>query len=196
MLRKIPREFYLQETTQAARWLLGKILVHETPNGRMAGRIVETEAYTRDDPACHACRGITKRNAAMFGDPGHAYVYFTYGFHFCLNFVTQPKGIGEAVLIRALEPLEGLDTMCLNRKKSRSKSDAVSLCSGPGKLTQALGIDISLNCADLLGSDLYVLDDAPNLGEVIARPRIGIREATDRPWRFYPSNFKTWVSKP
>ncbi len=176
--------------------MLGKILVHETPNGRMAGRIVETEAYTRDDPACHACRGITKRNAAMFGDPGHAYVYFTYGFHFCLNFVTQPKGIGEAVLIRALEPLEGLDTMWLNRKKSRSKSDAVYLCSGPGKLTQALGIDISLNCADLLGSDLYVLDDTPDLGEVIARPRIGIREAADRLWRFYPGNFKTWVSKP
>jgi DNA-3-methyladenine glycosylase len=199
---KIDRDFCLQETTAAARGFLGKVLVHESPRGRMAGRIVETEAYTSDDPACHACRGLTKRNAAMFGEPGHAYVYFTYGFHHCLNFVTQPKGIAEAVLIRALEPIEGIDLMWEQRQKgthpfSTQQRDASPfLCSGPGKLTQAMGIDLSLNGADLLGDVLYVLDDSPDLGEIVARPRIGIKEATDRLWRFYPSNFRQWVSKP
>lgn len=193
---RIDRDFYLQETTEAARGFLGKVLVHESAQGRMAGRIVETEAYTSDDPACHACRGMTRRNAAMFGEPGRAYVYFTYGFHHCLNFVTQPKGIAEAVLIRALEPIEGIDLMWRNRKHPGAISNPWFLCSGPGKLTQAMGIDLALNGADLLGEVLYVLDDSPDLGEIVARPRIGIREATGRLWRFYPSNFRQWVSKP
>lgn len=201
---KLDRDFYLQETTAAARGFLGKVLVHESRTGRMSGRIVETEAYLQNDPACHACRGKTMRNAAMFGEPGHAYVYFTYGFHYCLNFVTQPAGVAEAVLIRALEPLEGIDHMWRHRSKRGArpfseprKGDASPfLCSGPGKLTQALAIDISLDGSDLLGDTIYVLDDNPDLGEIIARPRIGIREATDKLWRYYPSNYKKWVSKP
>lgn len=191
-MNKLTRDFYLQDTLTVAQGCLGKILIYESESGRVSGRIVETEAYTTGDPACHACRGLTKRNAAMFGPPGHAYVYFTYGFHFCLNFVTQPSGVAEAVLIRALEPLEGIETMRSNRGKSAPRD----LCSGPGKLTQALGIDISLNNADLLGDTLYVLDDAADIGEIIARPRIGIRQATDLPWRFYPSSFRQWVSEP
>ena len=191
MIQKLGREFYLRDTIEAARAALGKILVHVTPEGMISGRIVETEAYLRDDPACHACRGMTARNRTMFGEPGHAYVYFTYGNHYCLNFVTQPAGVAEAILIRALQPLEGIDLMRQNRGMDRLEN----LCSGPGKLAQALGIDLSLNGEDLLGNRLYVLDDRTDIGPVIARPRIGIKEATDKLWRFYPARYAAWVSK-
>jgi DNA-3-methyladenine glycosylase len=191
MIQKLGREFYLRDTIEAARAALGKILVHVTPEGMISGRIVETEAYLRDDPACHACRGMTARNAAMFGEPGHAYVYFTYGNHYCLNFVTQPAGVAEAILIRALQPLEGIDLMRQNRGMDRLEN----LCSGPGKLAQALGIDLSLNGEDLLGDKLYVLDDRLDPREIIARPRVGIREAADKLWRFYPAQYAPWVSK-
>jgi len=190
-LFKLNREFYLQDTIVAARAVLGKVLVHNSPDGVMAGRIVETEAYLHNDPACHASRGMTARNKVMFGEPGHAYVYFTYGFHYCLNFVTQPVGVPEAILIRALQPLEGIDLM----KRNRGKEDIHDLCSGPAKLTQAMAIDISLNGEDLLGDRLYVLDDGTDVGEIIARPRIGIKQATDKLWRFYPIRYAEWVSK-
>ena len=188
---KLSRDFYLQDTVQTAKALLGKVLVHKTAEGVLSGRIVETEAYLRDDPACHACRGMTRRNEVMFGDPGHAYVYFTYGFHYCLNFVTQPNGIAEAVLIRALEPLEGIEIM----KRNRRKESLHDLCSGPGKIAQALGINKALNGEDLLSDRLYVLDDPIEVGEIVARPRIGIKEAVDKLWRFYPLRCKEWVSR-
>lgn len=191
-MKKLDRTFYISNTVIAARKVLGKVLVHETSEGVISGRIVETEAYLQDDPACHASRGMTKRNEMMFGEPGHAYVYFTYGFHYCLNFVTQPRGIPEAILIRALEPLEGIELMQRNRNRDRE----TELCSGPGKLTQALGIGIELNGESLLGDRLYVLDDGSDVGEVITRPRIGIKEAVDELWRFYPERYKRWVSKP
>lgn len=191
MLSKLPRDFYLQDTVHIARICLGKLLVHETDEGIISGRIVETEAYLCDDPACHASRGMTKRNAMMFGEPGHAYVYFTYGFHYCMNLVTRAEGIGEAVLLRALEPLEGIDLM----KRNRGKDDPHDLCSGPGKLTKALGIDIKLNGEDLLGDKLYVIDDNTDIGEIISRPRIGIKVAIHEPWRFYPTAYREWVSK-
>ena len=191
MLSKLPREFYLQETVHVARACLGKILVHKTDEGIISGRIVETEAYLCDDPACHASRGMTKRNAMMFGEPGHAYVYFTYGFHYCMNLVTRAEGVGEAVLLRALEPLEGIELM----KRNRGKDDPHDLCSGPGKLTKALGIDSILNGEDLLKDKLYVIDDGTDVGEVICRPRIGIKVAIHEPWRFYPVDYKEWVSK-
>lgn len=190
METKLDRDFYNRDTLTVARDCLGKMLVYESPQGVLAGRIVETEAYLKDDPACHASRGITRRNATMFGEPGHAYVYFTYGFHHCLNFVTMPSGVGEAVLIRALEPLHGIETM----KRNRGKENLRDLCSGPGKLTQALGIDRSLDGADLCGSVLYVLDAPAVEGQVVARPRVGIREWTDRLWRFYPASLVQWVS--
>ncbi|MGC8862298.1 MAG: DNA-3-methyladenine glycosylase [Armatimonadota bacterium] len=191
MIRKLERDFYLQDTVDAAKSVLGKVLVHQTPDGAISGRIVESEAYLHNDPACHACRGMTARNRAMFGEPGHAYVYFTYGNHYCLNFVTQPVGVAEAILIRALEPLEGIDIMRRNRGTDRLED----LCSGPGKLARAMGIDLSLNGEDLLGDRLYVLDDGVDLGPVVARPRIGIKEATDRLWRFYPERCIRWISK-
>jgi len=190
-MNKLDRDFYIQDTIKAAKAVLGKILVHETPEGILSGRIVETEAYLQDDPACHASRGMTKRNLVMFGEPGHAYVYFTYGFHYCLNFVTRPKGTPEAVLIRALEPLEGIEAMRHNRKKTRD----TELCSGPGKLTQAMRIDLFHNGEDLLGDRLYVVDDAQDVGDILCKPRIGIKEATDKLWRFYPERCAEWVSK-
>ena len=189
-MKKLNRDFYLQDTVEAAKALLGKILVHNTENGILSGRIVETEAYLHNDPACHACRGMTKRNRIMFGDPGHAYVYFTYGFHYCVNFVTQPHGIPEAVLIRALEPLQGSEIM----KQNRNKENLRDLCSGPGKLTQAMMIDLELNGEDLLSDRLFVIDEQFEVGEIAAVPRIGIKEATDKLWRFYPTRFREWVS--
>jgi len=191
MIGKLERDFYLRDTADAAMAVLGRVLVHNTCEGVTSGRIVESEAYLRDDPACHACRGMTARNRAMFGEPGRAYVYFTYGNHYCLNFVTQPAGIAEAILVRALEPLDGIELMRRNRGRTR----LVDLCSGPGKLTQALGIDLSLNGEDLLGDRLYLLDDGGDVGDVIARPRVGIKEATDRLWRFYPAPQAQWVSR-
>jgi DNA-3-methyladenine glycosylase len=190
-MNKLNRDFYLQDTLAAAKAALGKIIVHETPEGIISGRIAETEAYLHNDPACHASRGKTPRNTVMFGPPGHAYVYFTYGFHYCLNFVTQPEGIPEAILIRALEPLDSIELMKRNRGKDRLED----LCSGPGKLTQAMGIGKSLNGADLLGGTLYVLDDGFDACKIISRPRIGIKEATDELWRWYPESLKRWVSK-
>jgi DNA-3-methyladenine glycosylase len=190
-MNKIPRDFYLQETIVAARGFLGKVLVHETPEGRVAGRIVETEAYLQGDPACHACRGMTKRNAVMFGEPGHAYVYFTYGFHYCVNFVTQPAGVAEAVLIRAIEPIQGIEIM----QRNREKLDPHDLCSGPGKLAKAFGIDKSLNGVDLLGDVLYLLDDGIDVREILAKPRVGIKQAADMLWRFYPEGAAEWVSR-
>jgi len=191
MMGKLGRDFYLQDTVEAARSILGKVLVRRTPEGVISGRIVESEAYLRDDPACHACRGMTRRNRTMFGEPGHAYVYFTYGNHYCLNFVTQPLGIAEAILVRALEPLDGIDIMRRNRRRDRLED----LCSGPGKLAEALEIDLRLNGEDLLGDRLYVLDDETDPGPIVSRPRIGIKEATDKLWRFYPERYAKWVSK-
>lgn len=180
-LQPLPREFYLQPTVEAARALLGKILVHRTDKGVIAGRIVETEAYGTNDPACHACRGMTKRNAVMFGEPGHAYVYFTYGMHYCFNAVTAPEGVGEAVLIRAVEPLEGVEIM----KTHRRTSVLTNLASGPGKLCEAFGLDRSHNGLDLTNSELMIVQDDYVVEEVVTTTRVGIREATDYPWRFY-----------
>jgi len=188
---KLDRDFYLNDTVEVARQLPGRILVYESPEGMLSGRIVETEAYLSDDAACHASRGMTKRNRTMFGPPGHLYVYFTYGFHHCANIVTQPQGVGEAVLVRSLEPLEGIEIM----RRNRRRDDLRDLCSGPGKLCQALGIDVSNNGTDLLGNTVYVLDDPAAPGEIIARPRIGIRENTDKLWRFYLADKRDWVSR-
>lgn len=177
----LPRVFYLRGTVGVARALLGKVLVHETDEWVVAGRIVETEAYLRDDAACHASRGMTPRTTVMFGEPGHAYVYFTYGMHHCLNVVTSPEGVGEAVLIRAIEPLCGLDTMA----EHRGTAVPTNLASGPGKLCQAFGLDRRYNGLDLTRSQLLVLDDGFVPDEIVTTTRIGIRLAADKPWRFY-----------
>ncbi len=178
----LPRSFYIRDTVVVARDLLGRILVVDSAEGRTAVRIVETEAYLNDDPACHASRGKTKRNATMFERGGCAYVYFTYGMHFALNFVTGPAGVGEAVLIRAGEPLEGIELM----RERRGNVHDERLCAGPGNLTRALGLSAADDGESLTGRRIRVLTGEPVPDDmVVATTRIGISQAKELPWRFY-----------
>ncbi len=181
--RPLSRRFFRRDTLAVARALLGHLLVHETAAGCMAGRIVEVEAYRGPrDPASHAYH-LTPRSRIMWGPSGVAYVYFTYGNHYCMNVVTEPDGTAGAVLLRALEPVEGLDLMRANR-------DGVSdrlLLRGPGRLTQALGIGPSHNGIDLTQPPLYLARGRTRPVPMAAGPRIGIRVATRWPWRFYVS---------
>jgi DNA-3-methyladenine glycosylase len=182
----LDRKFYQRDTLKVARALLGKKLVRQTDRIKLSGMIVETEAYCgSEDSACHAHRGKTPRNSVMFGSPGHAYVYFTYGMHYMLNMVTREEGNPCAVLIRALVPLTGIEEM-----ESRRKKKGVQLTNGPAKLCQALSIDKSLNGWDLTcGSKLWVEDYKRIPDKSITKtPRIGIdyakKEHRDAPWRF------------
>lgn len=178
----MPRGFYGRDTARVARELLGKILVHHSAEGLAAGMIVETEAYLQGDPACHAFRGITPRNRAMFGPPGHAYIYFTYGMHHCFNVVTAAEGVGEAVLIRALEPLEGIDLM----RKRRGRSRLRELCSGPARLVRAMGIEPGMYGHDLTREPLFIVRGAGIPEEKVAvTARVGINVAVHLPLRFY-----------
>ena len=190
MSAALPRSFYARNTIEVAKDLLGKVLVREAPAGRMAVKIVETEAYCGPhDKACHASKGMTDRNKVMFGEPGHAYVYFIYGMYYCLNLVTEGDGYPAAVLIRAGEPLEGIDVMRGPRKKAKKDRD---LTSGPGKLCMALAIDRELNGADLCKKGpLYVEEGARDHFEIVRSKRIGVdyaAEYKDKPWRFYIKN--------
>ncbi|MBU0704436.1 MAG: DNA-3-methyladenine glycosylase [Chloroflexi bacterium] len=187
-MTRLNRDFFARDTLTIARELLGQRLVRVLDGRRLSGRIVEVEAYVGDgDRACHASRGRTRRNATMFGPPGHAYVYFVYGMHHCLNAVTEREGYPAAVLIRALEPLEGIEEM---RVRRGGRPD-VQLTSGPAKLCQALEIDRQLDGADLCAPDatLFLEDDTPIPGDAVATgPRIGVRGdevAMTIPWRFY-----------
>ena len=184
--KRLAASFYNGKTEEVARRLLGKILVHESLEGTTAGRIVEVEAYLSEgDPACHASRGKTKRNAPMFGPPGTAYVYLIYGIHYCFNVVTAPEGIGEAVLVRALEPVAGLDLMAVRRGGLEGK---YSLCKGPGNLCAAMGIAKLHNSHDLSRVPLYLADDGKVCGEIVTATRIGISQAAELPLRFYLAN--------
>lgn len=173
-----------------ARALLGQIMVHASPEGTAAGRVVEAEAYLGpNDPASHAYRR-TPRSQVMWGPAGCAYVYFTYGNHFCVNVVTERDGVAGAVLIRALEPLEGLDLM----RRRRGVEEARQLCSGPGKLTVAMGIGRQHNGQDLTRPPLFLAQGELRDGERVASSgRVGIRRATDWPWRFFIAG-SPWVS--
>ena len=175
----LPRSFYHRPAVQVARDLLGKVLIH----GATGGIIVETEAYLGlDDAASHAYRGITKRNEVMFGPPGRAYVYFIYGMYECVNMVAEPEGTAAAVLIRALEPLLGVELMQIRRSGAKRLRD---LASGPGKLTLALGITRALNGANVTKGPLVVRDQRGGEPfEIIAGPRIGISKNADLPLRF------------
>ena len=185
---RLPRAFYRGPTLAVAGALLGKVVVHRGRRGVAAGMIVEVEAYGgEDDPACHAAAGLTSRNAPLYGPPGHAYVYFSYGMHCLLNAVTETIGFPAAVLIRALSPVEGHDVM-RRRRSGRRRADATAdaaLCRGPGNLTQALGITLRENRLDLCGDRLYIEDRGLPVGAVRWGPRIGISVATERPWRGY-----------
>ena len=164
--------------------MLGWRLCRQTPAGVIELRIVETEAYHQDDPASHSFRSKTARTAPMFEASGRLYVYFTYGMYHCLNIVVGAKGVGEAVLLRAAEPLEGIEIM----QKNRGLRDIYNLANGPGKLTQALGINDTLLSGKLLNKSSIYLEPSTEpvkAKDIIASPRIGIREAADMPWRFY-----------
>lgn len=170
---------------EAAPRLLGWTLVRETPDGTIKLRIVETEAYHQEDPASHSFAGITKRTAPMFEAGGRLYVYFTYGMYYCLNIVVGAKGVGEAVLLRAAEPLQGIEILQKNRG---GITDVHNIANGPGKLTQALGIkDTSLSGKILNRSSIYLEPPVKPIKtkDIIASPRIGISEAAQMPWRFY-----------
>jgi DNA-3-methyladenine glycosylase len=180
----LPRAFYDRPTLTVARELLGKVLVHRAPGGVAAGTIVETEAYIgEDDPACHAAPGPTARNAPLYGPPGFAYVYLNYGIHYLVNAVTESEGHPAAVLIRALQPLEGICLMRRRRAPDGRHIDDADLCRGPGNLTKALGISGSDNWLDLTSSRLFIEDRGLRPDAVSFGPRIGIRVAVDRPWR-------------
>jgi DNA-3-methyladenine glycosylase len=180
----LPRSFYERPTLTVAEDLLGKVLVHRTAAGVAAGMIVETEAYIgEDDPACHAAPGPTARNAPLYGPPGVAYVYLNYGIHYLVNAVTESQGHPAAVLVRALEPLEGVRLMTRRRAPAGRPVAAADLCRGPGNLTRALGITLAENQLDLTGSQLVIEDRGVPRPTVSWGPRIGIRVAVDRPWR-------------
>jgi DNA-3-methyladenine glycosylase len=183
-LRPLPRSFYDRTSTEVAADLLGRLLVRAVSGEpRRVARIVECEAYREDDPASHSYRGPTARNGVMFGLPGHLYVYFTYGMHFCMNVVTEGRGVGSAVLLRAAEPLSGLDAMAA----ARGVDDPRRLCSGPARLTQAFGVTREQDGVDLTrGGELFVSAGTPvGPAATAVGPRIGIRRAIERPWRFF-----------
>jgi DNA-3-methyladenine glycosylase len=178
----VPRDFYRRDPREVAPELLNKIVVH----GARAGRIVEAEAYCgRDDPGAHSYRGLTPRNQVMFGPPGHLYVYFTYGMHWCANAVCADEGVGVAVLLRALAPVAGLDEMRAARPAARHDRD---LCSGPAKLCQALGLDGSFDGADVVAGDrgVTIVDDGtPPPSHPAQGLRIGLSAGADHPWRWW-----------
>jgi DNA-3-methyladenine glycosylase len=182
-------DFYNRATLEVAQELIGKVLVHRTADGTAAGRIVEVEAYIgEDDPACHAAPGLTERNAPLYGPPGIAYVYLNYGLHYLVNAVTEAEGSPAAVLIRALEPVDGLALMRKRRSSARwRKGKPVpqdhELCRGPGNLTAALGITLEQNTVPLTRRPLTIEDDGFEAREVTWSPRIGISVGTERMWR-------------
>jgi DNA-3-methyladenine glycosylase len=181
-MARLARRFFERYTPRVARALLGAVLVRVVDGERLSGTIVETEAYRGSkDPASHAYRGRTRRNAVMFGEGGHAYVYFSYGFHWCLNLTTEPAGRAGAVLVRAVEPIEGLEMMLRNR----GLDSDVHVADGPGKLTQALGIDSGLNAEDLITSDRLFVEEGKKVKGIGSSSRVGIRRGVEFKWRFF-----------
>jgi DNA-3-methyladenine glycosylase len=186
---RLDRDFYARSVHDVARDLVGCVVRH----GGTAGRIVETESYHMEEPACHAYAGVTSRTLTLFGPPGHAYVYFSYGIHSLLNAVAEEEGVGAAVLIRALEPVDGVELMRERRRVARDED----LCNGPGKLTQALGIGLTLNGTSLVDGPIEVAAREPGAREprIVPGERIGITKAADLPWRFCDAGSRH-VSRP
>jgi DNA-3-methyladenine glycosylase len=181
-IRRLVRDELPIQTVKLARFLIGKTLVHDLPRGRLVGRIVETEAYVTGDAASHTFRGLTARNKPLFLERGHSYVYFCYGNHFMLNVAGQREGIGEGVLLRAAEPLEGIAQMERNRGTER----LVDLARGPGRLAEAFGIDRRLDGVDLVGdTDLWLGAAVRPVGRIGVSVRIGITKEAERLLRFY-----------
>ena len=185
----LAREFYARPVVEVARALLGGVVRH----GSTAGVIVETEAYHESEPACHAFVGMTPRTRVLFGPPGTAYVYRSYGIHALLNCVAESDGVGAAVLVRALEPVEGIEIMRARRRVARDEE----LCNGPGKLTQALGIGLSLNGTSLVDGPIEIQrrESGARAPRIVMGERIGISKAADLPWRFCDADSRH-VSRP
>ena len=197
-MKPVPRSFYLRPTLQVARNLLGRHIVRKVGTKLLVGRIVEVEAYCKRDPASHAFRGRTRRNDVMFWEGGHLYVYFTYGMHYCANVVTGNEGIGEAVLIRAVEPLAGIEVMKKNRygsNKSLILKSLINLSNGPAKFCQAFGIVRKENGTDLLDNKISIVNGESIPSKLIKRSsRIGIQHGVEKKWRFYIEG-NPWVSR-
>jgi DNA-3-methyladenine glycosylase len=185
----LPPSFYERPVLEVAQELVGCVVEHEG----CAGVIVETEAYHQSEPACHAYVGLTARTSVLYGEPGTAYVYRSYGIHALLNAVCEPREVGAAVLIRALEPIEGVELM----RERRGAAQDVDLCNGPGKLTQALSIDLDLNDSSLVEGPILVHPREPGWEDpaLIAGPRVGITKAAELPWRFCAAGSRH-VSRP
>jgi DNA-3-methyladenine glycosylase len=196
--RSLPRDFYDRPVLEVARELIGCVVQH-VPAGEplVSGVIVETEAYHESEPACHAFVGLTPRTRILFGAPGRAYVYRSYGIHALLNAVCEPEGVGAAVLIRALQPLEGIEVMRARRSPAGVRMRDEDLCSGPGKLTQALGVELTENGGNLCDGPVRVLPRESEWLEptILAGTRIGITKAVELPWRFCAAHNRN-VSRP
>jgi DNA-3-methyladenine glycosylase len=195
-MRALGADFYERPVVQVARELIGCMVAHDG----VSGIIVETEAYHESEPACHAYVGLTPRTSTLFGPPGRAYVYRSYGIHALLNAVCEPEGEGAAVLIRALRPKTGIELMHSRRAATRSRATSArlrerELCSGPGRLTQALDIELSDNGSYLASGPVRILAGGGPALEIIAGPRIGITKAVDLPWRFCAAGDEN-VSRP
>lgn len=198
MFAPLPRSFYEPSAKLVARKLLGHWLIRQTPDGPCGGPIVETEAYLRDDPACHAAAGLTNRTRVMFGQPGRAYVYLIYGFYYCFNAVCLPEGEAEAVLVRAVQPEMGVEWMMKNRPVDQPKN----LTNGPGKLCAAMNLDRALDGADLCSANSAVfIAENPAVrafrrknAPMIRTTRIGLTRGIEMPLRFYLAR-SAWVSK-
>ena len=185
-MKKLTKDFYTRGAVTVAKDLIGKLLVFKNNGKVFSGIIVETEAYTgKNDPASHSYIGKTKRNEVMFEEGGKVYIYFTYGNHYCMNVVTGKKDFGNAVLIRAIEPVLGVEIM----HKNRRTDNLYNLTNGPGKLTQALGIDKSLNGEDLCGDIIFISEPESKIKIKLARSRrIGISKNKEKLYRFYAKN--------
>ncbi len=184
--KKLPRSFYLRPTLEIAADLLGKTIVYCRKDGIVAADIVEAEAYIgEDDPACHAAVGPTERNRVMYGKGGHSYLYFIYGMYNCFNIVTEKAGFPAAILIRGVEPVYGEEIMAAN-----SPDGTKLLTNGPGKFCRAFGLTCEQNGIDLTGNEIYLLDRGIRPSQIVTTPRIGIKKATDKLWRFYDAASK------
>jgi DNA-3-methyladenine glycosylase len=207
-LKALSRSFYLRPTLQVARELIGKYFIRRIGKNLLMGKIVEVEAYRSNDPASHSFRGKTNRNSVMFCEGGYLYVYFTYGMHFCANIVTGPKGIGEAVLIRAVEPLVGIEVMTKNRFPNLCSEGAyasgvqslnhkilLNLSNGPAKFCQAFGLARNENGLDLTDSEIRITEGESIPSKLIKRSsRIGIQQGVEKKWRFFIKG-NPWVSR-
>lgn len=185
----LPSEFYNRNVTVVAKALLGKIFIRKTKQGLLSGKIVEVEAYDgKNDKASHSFNGKTNRNQIMFGKAGHLYVYFTYGMHYCANVVTGKENFGAAVLVRALEPIDGMHIMSMNRfgKRIISDNELLNLCNGPAKICQSFSITRESNGANLCSDEFYIINSTPvPKSKIISTTRIGIKKSIDLPWRYY-----------